>query len=136
MDYPQYATTTDLATYLGITVQNLPTDSQRLLTRASELIQHATLGNIDSTKSNHVNAAKLAVCAQVEYWIDMGEGISTSSGYQSLGIGSFNVNYGNNNSQSILSVRGRQYLNNEGLLNREVRVSVNSWDSYDSDLHN
>lgn len=68
-----YATTTDLAEYLFVTEDNLPADAERLLARASELVGSLVKRNYDSTVAAHVEAVKQATCAQVEYWLEVGE---------------------------------------------------------------
>jgi len=135
--YSVYATTTELATYLGITVASLPADATRLLTRASELIKYAVIDNIDSTNDDHTEALQLATCAQIEYWLEMGESISISSGsYKSVGIGSFSVSYTGSSASQQLAVRSRTYLQDQGLLYRGVKTNAYSYGSLDSDLSN
>lgn len=63
-----YAEKTDVAEFLGIEVSALPADIERLIARASRLVDRMTLGRIDLTIAEHVAAASEAVCAQVEYW--------------------------------------------------------------------
>jgi len=127
--YTTYATNADLATYLGVVVGDLPSDSQRLLNRANELVKQITLSNIDETNENHMEAAKLAVCAQVEYWQSMGETTALSGDVKSFSIGNFSVDYGggggsgsSSNTNQVAS-RTRNYLNQQGLLYRGVRMS-------------
>jgi hypothetical protein len=98
------------------------------------------MGNIDEANTDHAEAAKLATCAQVEYWNEASESVSISNGYKSLSIGSFSVDFGNNgggssNSNSLAS-RSRFYLQDQGLLYRGVRTNANTLNTLDSDLHN
>jgi len=109
-------------------VGSLPTDAARLLTRASELIKQATLNNIDETNDDHMEYAELATCAQVEYWIDNQESVSTSPGYKSLKLGEFAVTFNNDSSdgsvnRNQLASRARNYLNDGGLLYRGVKLN-------------
>src|SRR5690606_36807711 len=59
-----YATESDLADYLGVSLADLPPDADRLLKRASEDIDYWTLG-----RAMQCEATKLAACAQVEMWL-------------------------------------------------------------------
>lgn len=144
MTYPVYATNADVATYLGIVVGDLPSDITRLLARASELIYHSTMGKVDDTDDGHLEACKLATCAQIEYWLELSESISISStGAKSLSIGSFSIDFGSGSgngsggSASItIATRTKQYLFDEGLLYRGVFTNAYSNNTLDSDLHN
>ena len=117
-----YATETQLATYLGVSEADLPDDAERLLNRASELIDYVTLNKIDSTDSDHTAAAQTAVCAQVEQWIELGdEGIIELQG---ISIGSFQAQFGAGANRTIptLADRAAQALFLEGLLYRGVKI--------------
>lgn len=76
-----YASTDDLANFVGPD-SDLPSeaDQARMLARASELLDDAILApfSVDATTSlptDETVAANLrdAACAQVEFWIDLGE---------------------------------------------------------------
>ena len=135
--YPVYATPTNLAAYLGIQEASLPQDSLRLLRRASELVSQKTLGKVDLNNPNHVEAAELATCAQVEYWMGFDESMSTTAGYKSISIGSFSVDFGDKSGkEQQLSTRSRNYLNDQGLLYRGVRTYAGTDVYNDSDLSN
>lgn len=121
--YTVYATLADLAEYLGTAVDSLSDDSTRLLTRASELVKQQTLGNIIPTNALHTEALKLAVCAQVEFWNDSGEGVSVSGRPQSFSLGSLSMQMGSGSSGSQfggLCSRAVGYLNEECLLYRGI----------------
>jgi hypothetical protein len=129
--YTQYATLTDLADYLCVTEQCLPLDSQRLLSRASELIKQVTLNNIVETNEKHMEAAKLATCAQVEYWQSMGETSAMSGNVKSFSIGNFSAEYDTGGSTtsgnpSQVAIRAKNYLNQQGLLYRGVRMNAST----------
>lgn len=126
MPYPIYATKEDLINYLGlIDGESLPTDTERLLKRASELIYYVTFGNVDMTRENHKDAVRLATCSQVEYWLEASESIAvTGQIANSFSLGDLSMNFGSGgNSENIsnskqLSQRARMYLNSEGLMYR------------------
>lgn len=92
-----YATTTDLATYLGVTVNTLTATDQRYLYRASELIFALTGGqyayaNAALTTEPYPSIVR-AVCAQVEYWRTNGEGVDTEIATTGESIGKYSVQY-------------------------------------------
>jgi len=139
--YTEYATEADVAEYLGITEPELPEDITRLIKRASEMIKQITLNNIVSTNADHLEAAKLATCAQIEYWDIAGENASMIRGIGNFKIGNFSVGYkgGDSGSSSDQSVapRAKMYLADQGLLYRGgVRLNDKSIGLYDSDLSN
>lgn len=76
-----YATAAQLATYLG-TVEGAPTleDADRLLLRASETLDAFVLNGYDvdattglPTDADTAEAMQMAACAQVEFWLSVGE---------------------------------------------------------------
>ena len=120
MPYPIYATKEDLVNYLGLVDdQSLPDDIERMLKRASELIYCITYGNIKVGNETHLDTAKTATCAQIEYWLEIGESEAiTGQNPSSFSIGDINMNYGTSGNKSTLAPRARHYLNMEGLLYR------------------
>lgn len=117
--YEVFATNEDLAEYLNIEVNNIPPDSERLLQRASELVKQTTLNNIDIYNIKHLEAAKFAVCAQIEYWIYAGENISIIGNVASYSLDDLSMNFGDNIiQQGSLCKRAIAYLNHQGLLYR------------------
>lgn len=126
--YTVYATTTQLAEYLGIDIGDLPSDATRLLQRASELIKQVTLNNIDETDTTDMEYAELATCAQVEYWITDGESISISHGVAKYKLGEFQIDYnmgstGDSTNRNQLSTRSKNYLDDGGLTYRGVKLN-------------
>jgi hypothetical protein len=114
-----YATIADLASYLGVNEFELDNNSQRLLDCASMLIDMYTLGKVDANNPNHMEAAKLATCAQVEFWQATGDPMGVLSTFNSLSLGSFSATLSNTqNSPSNLPLAPRAYqaLFMEGLL--------------------
>ena len=134
--YSVYATLADLADYLGVVESDLDSNSTRLLKRASELMQQLTQDNYDSTNDDHVEAMKLATCAQVELWQSSGEEIAINTGYKKVAIGSFSAEFDGSTSKNQVAPRTRQYLNQQGLLYRGVRSSAGAQIPIDSDLSN
>lgn len=110
-----YATNTDLSFYLGVPIEELPTDTDRLLTRASELIDIATMGRATENDA----AVKTATMAQVEFWLEIGEesDIIGAKNFRSHSIGGLTLQ----GRMSEMAPRARRILSLEGLLYRGVR---------------
>jgi hypothetical protein len=121
-----YATTTQLQAYLG--TASLPADAQRLLNRASDLVDFVTLGRIETTDTEQVLAAQNATCAQVEYWIEMGEDKDINGeSYDSISIGTFQMVNSGSSSYSLgnkhgLAPRAGRFLFLAGMAYRGVRM--------------
>jgi|SRR5690625_190827 len=108
-----YATEAELAAYLGISEDDLPDESERLLDRASELIDEATRGRATG------EAASKATCAQVEFWLEVDEEHDIEGPIQGVIIGRLQIQYGagpNRIAPTYLAPRARRYLRNAGLL--------------------
>ncbi|MFD6421554.1 hypothetical protein [Streptomyces sp. NPDC060198] len=94
-----YATTTDLAAYLSAAP---PVEAGRLLERASELLDSDFLLTAiydvdDAGRPTHPLVAsgfRDAVCAQVEFWGEVGEETDISGPLQGAQIGSVNLQFG------------------------------------------
>ena len=115
-----YATKDDVAMYTGKALEELPADIDRLLERASEVVDEATLGRIDPANQAHLDAARLATCAQVEYWLTAGEQGAIVGGAPRMSLGSLSVDYGSAGGPPVLAPRARRHLLNAGLLYRGV----------------
>ena len=115
-----YATTTELADYLYIDEADLPDDAERLLDRASELVDYVTLERIDETDTEEAEAAKKATMAQYEWWAESGDELGVTSSFDSISIGEFSVsNYAGSEGAvkpGGLAPRAAQYLQLAGLL--------------------
>ena len=104
-----YATTTELQAYLG--TASLPADAQRLLDRASDLVDFVTLGKINVSIPYQEQAAQNATCAQVEYWITMGEDTDISgASYESISIGTFQMTTSSSDSAKTQSLGSKHGL--------------------------
>lgn len=123
-----YATTTELQEYLG--GASLPSDANRLLERASDLVDYATFGKLDPTDTEQMDVAKKATCAQVEYWMSVGENIDVSgSSYNSISIGTYSATFSNSssskstgNQELAMAPRARRILFLAGYTYRGVRM--------------
>ena len=118
-----YATTTELAEYLGTDESSLPEDAPRLLERASELIDYITRNNVDVSIIKHEEAARKATCAQYEWWAEVGDELGLMSQISSMSIAEFSFSNGGSSQQSKLktvATRAEQYLYLAGLLYRGV----------------
>ena len=117
-----YATTAQLAEYLGVQVADLPDDADRLLDRASELIDYYTLFRIDEDDNDQTEAARQATMAQYEWWAEIGDELGIMSEIMQMSIGSFSTQLktGGNREMSQVAPRAKQYLLKEGLTYRGV----------------
>jgi len=112
-----YATLTELADYLGVQEVDLPDDAERLLERASELIDYYTLGRIEAGET-----ASEATVRQYEWWSQFDE-FNTQQFFSSIQIGPFQASNAEQKGQSgppELAPRARQLLLLAGYLNRGV----------------
>jgi hypothetical protein len=115
-----YATAEAVAAFMEIAESALPSDIARLCARASELVDYSTLGNLDTTDDDHLDAAQRAVCAQVEHWINHGEDDDTGSTIRSYSIGktsfAFGSSSGSRASDAPLCKRAYRILATAGLV--------------------
>ena len=114
-----YATITELADYLGVQEVDLPDDAERLLERASDLIDYYTLGRIEAGE-----IASKATVRQYEWWGQFDE-FNTQQFFSEISIGPFSAsNRGQNagGGPPELAPRARQLLMLNGYLYRGVDV--------------
>lgn len=119
-----YATTTELADYLGVQEADLPDDADRLLDRASETIDYYTLNRIDESVTSEADAAKKATMAQYEWWSQFDE-FMTSNFLSSVSIGPYSAGISPSEGGSTipdLAPRAKRYLFLEGLMYKGVEV--------------
>lgn len=118
-----YATTAELAAYLGIDESDLPDDAGRLLERASEDVDYITLDRIDDDDTDHTDAAKKATMAQVEMWLETGEQQAIGGNVQGFQVGRLQVQYGAGSNRVApigMAPRARRFLLLAGLLYRGI----------------
>lgn len=108
-----YATVEELQAYLR--ASQPPTDAERLLERASELIDYATLYRAAAATERHAEDLKRAVCAQVEFWLEAGEAVDVLAPQGNVHIGSLI-----HQAPGRLAPRAMQALLPTGLLARGV----------------
>ena len=114
-----YATLTELADYLGVLESDLPDDANRLLERASELIDYYTLGRIIAGET-----ASKATVRQYEWWSQFDE-FNTQQFFSEIEIGPFSAsNRGQNagGGPPELAPRARQVLFLSGYLYAGVDI--------------
>lgn len=124
-----YATRAALSTWVG-TSQTLPTDTEqdRLLERASQdidLLLITAVYDVDSggnpTDSDVAEALSDATCAQVEWWLEIGDEMGAASAWDDVAIGSVRLGRGNGSggdgaSTPPVAPRAAQRLQLAGLL--------------------
>lgn len=92
-------------------------EANRLLERATELIDYHTLGNIDITDIDHIAAAEKATCAQVEYWLGpAGEDVDLQGGIRSISRSKASTTFVSSNPE--LAPRAKRILTLAGLLSK------------------
>ena len=114
-----YATLTELADYLGVQEADLPDDAERLLERASDLIDYYTLDRIEAGET-----ASKATCMQYEWWSQFDE-FNTQQFFSEISIGPFSTSNRDQNAGGgppELAPRARQLLMLNGYLYRGVDV--------------
>lgn len=116
-----YATTAQLATYLNVAEGDL-TVGDRELERASELLDEVIVTSYDTDDSDVEDALADATCAQVEFWLEVGEEHDISGQRGSISVGG----QGGLEIDSLpqtLAIRARRALARENLLVRSVQAS-------------
>lgn len=117
-----YATKSDLAEYMGIKEDALPSGVEILLKRASELVQIAMRGNYNPKNDEHVEAAKLAVCSQCQNWFETETNGVSDNNVASYSLGELSITYSDvdkySNKLCTVAIR---YLNYKHLLYKGMR---------------
>jgi hypothetical protein len=81
MAVPQFATSAELDVFIG-TDYAVPVDADRILQRASEIVAFSTIGlysgywhtvTVDDPHDTFTEGLRDATCAQVEFWLEVGE---------------------------------------------------------------
>lgn len=125
--FVDYATKADLAKYLGISENDLPSEADTYISRASEMVCIAMRNNYNPNNAEHVEAAKLATCAQCKEWVDRGSTTVIDNNIASYTLGELSVTYANNSNENstpktnALSYDAIRYLNHKHLLYRGMR---------------
>ena len=115
--FVDYATKSDLATYMGKVEDDLPKGVDILIKRASELVCIAMRGNYNPNNEEHVEAAKLAVCAQCQDWIEREVSAVANNNIASFSLGELSITYSDVDKYSNkLSTTSIRYLNHKHLL--------------------
>ena len=116
-----YASAADYASYMAVDPSSLSSDISRMLMRASELVDEYTLGNVVLTNPKHVHGARMATCAQVEYWLTRGEDRDIDGPVEEYAADSVRMTYGSGRdrvSPTYLCPRAARFLRRAGLLYR------------------
>ena len=116
-----HASPEELQEYMG--TEEPPEDAERLLERASELVDQLILAENDVEK--YGDTLRDATCAQVEWWVETGDELGVSSSMRSISLGSFSADLGRNQQQGglpAIAPRARRVLSRAGLLYRGVRM--------------
>ena len=123
MDIP-FVTANEVQTWVG-NIFTLPTDIDRLIHRASELIWRKTYHRTDDT--DRVEDVKNATCAQVEYWLQIDEASDITGPLGPMKIKDFSFN----SRFTVLAPRARDLLLDAGLIYKGVNIGRNSYRGMD-----
>lgn len=115
--FVEYATKADLAEYIGKTIEELPSGSEILIKRASEFVQMAMRNNYNQNNDEHVEAAKFAVCAQCQNWIETEVSAVSDGNISSYSLGELSITYSDvDKYPSTLCSSAIRYLSHKHLL--------------------
>lgn len=119
----EYATSADVAEYMGKKPEEMPEGIGILVKRANELIHFAIRGNYNQNNDDHVEAAKLAACAQCQHWIESELSPVSDSNIQSYSLGELSITYANVDMRcsNKLCTTAARYLNVRHLLFKGMR---------------
>ncbi|SET94763.1 hypothetical protein SAMN05421676_11213 [Salinibacillus kushneri] len=113
-----YATEQD---YKDFTGQTAPSNFARLADKVSKIVDRLTLNRIDQDDNNHIEAAKKAVCAQIEFELSIDDNLANMDNVSSFTVGSFSMNFGGDGQTfKKLCQEAYTYLFDQGLLYRGV----------------
>lgn len=125
MLYERLATAQQVSEYMAVPVEELPSDIDRVILRASERIMQMVKSNYDSLNTEHVEAVQLATCAQVEYMLTLGEALLVNPQFESFSIGKTSMSLAKGSRGSGVVQMGQRalgYLNDQGLLYRGIKM--------------
>lgn len=111
-----HATTAQLAAWLAVEEGDLPGDAERLLDRASETIDETVVAPYDDDDSDILDVLADATCAQVEFWIEVGEEHDVTGQRGEIDIEGLHIRQ----LPGTLAPRARRALARGNLLSRSV----------------
>lgn len=114
----EYATVDDVIVgYMGKKSEEAPEGIEILVKRANELIHIAMRNNYKSDNPEHIESAKLAVCAQCQNWIETELSPVSDNNIQSYNLGELSITYSDvDKCSSKLCTSALRYLNHKHLL--------------------
>lgn len=126
-----YATAAELAAYLGLDESAITSDDERLIARASEMVDTLTSGRYDpaAAAANVRTYVTRGVCAQVEMMRERGEEVGGP--IQSYTAGRVSVTYGAGKDRTAarrIAPRARDAWALAGLLNTAALYRVGVYD--------
>ena len=105
---------------MGVDEIDLPDGAARQLERASDLVDRYSMNRIDPNRDRHAEAAREAVCAQVEWWIENADEYARLPHFESYSVGDFTVHTSNGKGLPELAPRAYTALFLVGLMYRSV----------------
>jgi hypothetical protein len=110
-----HATTGQLATWLD---DDAPDGAEHLLDRATELIDEHIVSTYDIDDDDVKAALADATCAQVEFWLEVGEEHDVSGQRGQISVAGLQIS----KLPPTLALRARRALTRENLLSRSVQA--------------
>jgi len=115
-----YTNVNSLVEYLSVGEEDLPDDIDRMIDRATELVEEVCMGRIDKDKDRHLEVLEKAVNAQIEYWIEVGDELGVMYAFDKATIGSVSISQ--DKKLPVLSPRTKRVLLTNGLLNKGIKM--------------
>ena len=120
--FVEHATSVDVSAYMGKQLDEMPKGIEIVVKRANELVHIAMRGNYNENNDDHIEAAKLAVCAQCQHWIETELSPVSNNNIQSFSLGELSITYSDVDKYSNkLCTTAVRYLNHKHLLYKGMR---------------
>lgn len=120
--FVEYASSEDLAKYIGKSIDELPKGVNILIKRASELVCISMRNNFNPENAAHIEAAKLAVCSQCQNWIENEVSAVSDNNVSSFSLGELSITYSDiAKYPNKLCSTAAMYLNYKHLLYKGMR---------------
>lgn len=129
MTVQQYATSDDLEAYLADSGYTVPAEPTRILLRASEVVAEATQWmservfftvDDDHPATANTNALRDATCAQVEFWLEVGEEHDVQNSGGSTTISKVQIS----RQPPKLGLRAYRHLMQVGLVSAKIGITL------------
>lgn len=114
-----YTDVIGVSEYMSLDEDDLPNDIDRMIDRASDLIDYYSLNKIDSNNNRQLEVAKKATNAQIEYWLNTNDELNIMHIFQGVTAGG-DISINREGKLPELAPRAKRALLLGGLYNRSV----------------